>query len=59
MNKLTSDRDLYDDLLYMNDPEGLERVKAIERKSKRRDRGKNAGRNGKAGSSISLESCSG
>ena len=39
MNKLTSDRDLYDDLLYMNDPEGWEREKARrekERKERRR-----------------------
>ena len=40
MNKLTSDRDLYDDLLYMNDPEGLERVKADRKKEQKERQGK-------------------
>ena len=39
MDKLTSDRDLYDDLLYMNDPEGWERVKA-DRKKEQKERQK-------------------
>lgn len=40
MDKLTSDRDLYDDLLYMNDPEGWERVKADRKKEQKERQGK-------------------
>lgn len=40
MKNLTSDRDLYDDVIYMNDPEGWEREQSRRKKEDKEKRRK-------------------